>query len=568
MPRDNPATRARGGTLPKCPTGIQGLDEITGGGLPQGRPTLVCGGPGCGKTILGLEFLVRGAAEHGESGVFVTFEERPEELARNVASLGWDLGKLEAEKRLLIEYIKVERGEIEETGEYDLEGLFVRLASAVEAVGATRIVLDTVESLFAALPNELILRSELQRLFRWLKDRGLTAVITGEKGEKTLTRYGLEEYVSDCVIDLDVRVQGNVATRRLRIVKYRGSQHGTNEYPFLIGSDGFSVMPITSIGLDYPTSSRRVPTGIERLDTMLGGQGYYAGSSILVSGTAGTGKTSIAAVFARSTCQRGGKCLYFAFEEPESQIVRNMRSIGLDLGHWIDAGKLTIHATRPTLFGTEMHLLTMFNLVREIEPDAVVIDPISNMSAAGGEDEVKSIVTRFVDFLKGKGITTLFTDLTSGKTFGEYTETAISSLMDTWILLRNVETGGERNRALFVLKSRGMDHSNQVREFVITGAGMDLTDAYLGSEGVLMGSARAAQAARDRESAVRRGRELTEQKRSLKARRAVLESRMAALTQDLGSMDAELETIEAEAETQETALVENRDAMAKIRKAD
>jgi len=568
MPASTSLTNAREGTLPKCPTGIQGLDEITGGGLPQGRPTLVCGGPGCGKTILGLEFLVRGATECNEPGVFVSFEERPEELAQNVASLGWDLGRLEAEKTIQIEHILVERGEIEETGEYDLEGLFIRLGCAVDAVGAKRIVLDTVESLFAALPNELILRSELRRLFRWLKDRGLTAVITGERGEKTLTRHGLEEYVSDCVIDLNVRVKDDIATRRLRIVKYRGTLHGTNEYPFLIGADGFSVMPITSIGLDYATSNRRIPSGIERLDTMLGGRGYYAGSSILVSGTAGTGKTSLAGMFARATCQRGGKCLYFAFEEPESQIVRNLRSIGLDLGQWIDAGTLTIHAARPTLFGMEMHLLTMFNLVRELQPEAVIIDPISNMSAVGGGEEVKSIVTRFVDFLKGKGVTTLFTDLTGGKSYGEYTESAISSLMDTWILLRNIETGGERNRALFVLKSRGMEHSNQVREFVITGKGVDLADAYLGPEGVLMGSARAAQEARNREQAIRRAQELKDNKRSLKARRAVLESRMAALRRDIDSMDGEMAAIEAEAETQEAALAMARDEMAKLRKAD
>jgi circadian clock protein KaiC len=554
--------------LPKCPTGIQGLDEITGGGLPLGRPTLVCGGPGCGKTILGLDFLVRGASECNEPGVFVSFEERPEELAQNVASLGWDLGRLEAEKKILIEHVLVERGEIEETGEYDLEGLFIRLGSAVDAVGAKRIVLDTVESLFAALPNELILRSELRRLFRWLKDRGLTAIITGERGEKNLTRHGLEEYVSDCVIDLNVRVKDDIATRRLRIVKYRGTLHGTNEYPFLIGATGFSVMPITSIGLDYAISDRRVPTGVERLDTMLGGRGYYAGSSILISGSAGTGKTTLAGMFAKATCQSGGKCLYFAFEEPVSQIVRNLRSIGLDLGHWIDAGALSIHAARPTVFGMEMHLLTMFNLVGELRPEAVIIDPISNLSSIGGGEEVKSIVTRFVDFLKGKGVTTLFTDLTGGKNSGEYTETAISSLMDTWILLRNIETGGERNRALFVLKSRGMEHSNQVREFVITDTGVDLTDAYLGPEGVLMGSARAAQEAHNRERAIRRAQELKDTKRSLGARRAVLESRMAALRQDIDSMGLEMEAIEAEAQTQEAALATDRGAMAKLRKAD
>ena len=555
-------------TLSKCPTGILGLDELTGGGLPKGRPTLVCGGPGCGKTVFGLEFLVRGATVYDEPGVFVTFEERPEELARNVASLGWDLAGLEAGGRLVIEYVQVERSEIEETGEYDLEGLFIRLGAAVDAIGAKRMVLDTIESLFAALPNEMILRSELRRLFRWTKDKGLTTIITGERGENTLTRHGLEEYVSDCVVDLSVRVKSDIATRRLRIIKYRGTLHGTNDYPFLIGSNGFSVLPITSIGLDYETSSARVPTGIARLDAMLGGQGYFQGSSVLITGTAGTGKTSLAMAFARETCAKGGRCLYFAFEEAVSQIIRNMASIGMDLGRWVEAGLLKFHAARPTTFGMEMHLLTMYNLVKEFEPQAVIIDPISNLSSAGNEDEVKSVLTRFVDYLKGLGATTMFTDLTSSKSYGEYTETSISSLMDTWILLRNIENSGERNRALFVLKSRGMDHSNQVREFVLSDQGLQLADAYLGPDGMLMGSARVSQQARDREDTARRARELSDKKRSFEARRALLESQMAVLRQNLALMDEEMAVSESETKAQGEALAKTRDDMAKIRKAD
>ena len=568
MKSDNSPRIVPKNSLPKCLTGIQGFDEITGGGLPKGRPTLICGGPGCGKTLFGVEFLVRGATQYGEPGVFVTFEEKPDELAQNVASLGWDLKDLETKGQLAIEYIQVERSEIEETGEYDLEGLFIRLGASVAAIGAKRIVLDTVESLFAALPNELILRSELRRLFRWCKDKGLTAVITGERGDKTLTRHGLEEYVSDCVVDLNVRVKSDIATRRLRIVKYRGTLHGTNEYPFLIGEEGFSVMPITSIGLDYDTSSERVTTGIERLDTMLDGRGYYKGSSILVSGTAGTGKSSLAAAFAKSTCAKGGKCLYFAFEESVSQIIRNMGSIGMDLGKWLDAGLLRIHSSRPSAFGMEMHLLTMYNMVREFEPQAVVIDPITNLSSVGNEEEVKSVLTRFVDFLKGRGITTMFTDLTSGKTLGEYTEASISSLMDTWVLLRNIETNGERNRALFVLKSRGMEHSNQVREFILSSQGLELTDAYLGPEGVLMGSARAAQEARTREDSMQRVQELKNHKRTLLAKRAALDSQMAVLKQDLVSMDQEMEAVEAADKAQLEALAMGRNEMARIRKAD
>ncbi|AGW14180.1 circadian clock protein KaiC [Megalodesulfovibrio gigas] len=555
-------------TLSKCLTGIQGLDEITGGGLPKGRPILVCGGPGCGKTLLGMEFLVRGAREFGEHGVFVTFEERPEELAQNVATFGWNLKELETKGKLVIEHIRVERSEIEETGEYDLEGLFIRLGAAVAAVGAKRIVLDTVESLFAALPNELILRAELRRLFGWCKDKGLTAIITGERGDKTLTRHGLEEYVSDCVVDLNIRVKDDIATRRLRIVKYRGSMHCTNEYPFLIGSEGFSVMPITSISLDYATSNERVLTGVERLDAMLDGRGYYQGSSILISGSAGTGKSSLAAALAKSTCSLGGKCLYFAFEEPVSQIIRNMDSIGMDLGKWMDAGLLRFHASRPTSHGMEMHLLTMYHLVREFKPQVVIIDPISNLSSVGNEDEVKSLLTRFVDFLKGRGVTTLFTDLTSGMSMGEYTEVAISSLMDTWILLRNIETNGERNRALFVLKSRGMEHSNQVRELILSSQGLDLADVYLGTEGVLMGSARATQEAREREDSLRRVQELKNQKRTLLAKRVSLESQIASIRQELVSMEAEMEAVEAAGKAQLEAVAMYRDEMARIRKAD
>lgn len=568
MGSDGLLVNIRQEVLPKCPTGIQGFDEITAGGLPKGRPSLVCGGPGCGKTLFGMEFLVRGATEFDEPGVFVTFEERPDELAQNVISLGWNLQDLETDGKLLVEYVQVERSDIEETGEYDLEGLFIRLASAVDAIGAKRIVLDTVESLFAALPNELILRSELRRLFRWLKDKGLTAIITGERGDRSLTRHGLEEYVSDCVIDLNVRVKSDIATRRLRIVKYRGSRHGTNEYPFLIGASGFSVMPITSINLDYATLMERVPSGVERLDTMLGGSGYYKGSSVLVTGTAGTGKSSLACAFAQSICATGGKCLYFAFEEAVSQILRNMNSIGINLGQWVDADLLRFHAARPTTFGMEMHLLTMYNMVKEFNPSAVIIDPISNLSAVGNEEEVKSVLTRFVDYLKGRGITTFFTDLTSGNTAGEYTEAAISSLMDTWILLRNIETNGERNRALFVLKARGIDHSNQVREFVLSNQGLELTDAYLGPEGVLMGSARVAQEVRAQAESIRRSQELKGRTRGLETRRAMLEAQMAALKQEVSCLDQEAEMFKIEAKGQDETLAKGRDDMARIRKAD
>lgn len=379
-----------GAGLQKCPTGIRGLDEITDGGLPRGRPTLVCGGAGCGKTLLATEFIVRGITKYGEPGVMMTFEETGDELADNVASLGMDLKGLIETNKLAIDYVHVERQEIEETGEYDLDGLFVRLAAAIDSVGAKRVALDTVEVLFAALRNPGIIRAELRRLFRWLKSKHVTVVITGEKGESQLTRHGLEEYVSDCVIFLDHRVINQVATRRLRVVKYRGSTHGTNEYPTMITEGGLSILPISSLGLDYPVTTERVSSGIATLDAMFGGKGYYRGSSVLISGTAGTGKSSLAAAFADSVCRRGDRCLYFSFEESPEQIARNMASIGIDLVNWVDKGLLRFVAKRPTQFGLEAHLVGLHVAVTDFKPVAVVMDPITSMSSIGETEQIKA----------------------------------------------------------------------------------------------------------------------------------------------------------------------------------
>ncbi|NJD76200.1 MAG: circadian clock protein KaiC [Candidatus Methanoperedens sp.] len=554
--------------LPKCQTGIRGLDEITDGGLPKGRPTLVCGSAGCGKTLLAMEFLVRGAAQYNEPGVFVSFEESSEELVQNVASLGFDLNDLAAQKKMYLDHIRVERSEIEETGEYDLEGLFIRLNHAIDSIGAKRVVLDTIESLYSGLANEGILRAELRRLFRWLKEKGVTAIITGEKGEKMLTRHGLEEYVSDCVILLDNRVEGQITTRRLRIVKYRGSAHGTNEYPFLIDEYGISVLPITSIGLKHDVSNERISSGIPRLDTMLGGEGYYRGSSILISGTAGTGKTSIAATFADATCSRGEKCLYFAFEESASQIMRNMRSIGVDLEPWMKQGLLDIYAVRPTIYGLEMHLVKMYKLVNEFKPKVVIMDPVTNLISIGSETEVKSMLSRLIDFLKASQITALFTNLSHAGGALEQTEFGISSLMDTWLLLRDIEIGGERNRGLYILKSRGMAHSNQIREFLLTGRGIDLIDVYSGPAGVLTGSARYAQEAQDRASELIRKEEIEHRKRELDRRSKALEAQITALRSDLKDAQEEVDKLLQQDKTEEKVLTEDRAEMMRRRKAD
>ena len=557
-----------GPSLPKTSTGIQGLDEITFGGLPKGRPTLICGSAGCGKTLLSIEFLVHGITQFNEPGVFMAFEETEEDLRKNVASLGYDLKELSDRKKLVVDYVHIERSEIEETGEYDLEGLFVRLGYAIDSIGAKRVVLDTIESIFAGLPNPSILRAELRRLFRWLKNKGVTAIVTGERGDSSLTRQGLEEYVSDCVILLDHRTREQISTRRLQIIKYRGSTHGTNEYPFLIDETGISVLPITSIGLQHKASSERISSGIERLDAMLGGKGYFRGTSILVSGTAGTGKSTLAAHLVDTACRRGERCAYFATEESPDLIVRNMRSIGIDLAPWIKKGLLHFDATRPTFHGLEMHLLRMHKLVTETKARVVVVDPITSYISLGDTLEVKSMLTRLTDFFKAHHITAFFTSLTEGGSALEQSEVGISSLMDTWILLRPIESNGERNRGIWILKSRGMAHSNQIREFLITDHGVDLVNVYLGAGGVLTGTARAAQEAREKAEALRRQQELERKQRDLEQKSKALEARMAAMREEFEAEKEELAREIIEQKQSEEVLAQDRVAMAVRRKAD
>jgi circadian clock protein KaiC len=553
--------------ITKAQTGIFGLDELTGGGVPAGRPTLVCGAAGCGKTLLAVTFLYNGAAQFGEPGVFMTFEERPDDLVANVASLNYDLDRLMREDKIAIDHVRVERSEIEETGEYDLEGLFIRLGYAIDRIGAKRVVLDTVEALFAGLSNQAILRSELRRLFEWLKDKGVTAIITGERGDGQLTRHGLEEYVSDCVILLDHRVHEHITTRRLRVVKYRGTAHGTNEYPFLIGETGISVVPITSAGLDHVAPDERISTGIADLDAMLEGRGYFRGSSVLVSGMAGSGKSSMAAQFADQACRNGERCIYFALEESSSQIIRNMRSIGLDLQTWIDQGLLRFQAHRPTLFGLETHLATMHRDIEEFGPTAVVIDPLSSLLHAGDKSDAQAMILRLVDFLKGKGVTAVFTSLTHGNVEHAMTDMQVSSLMDTWLLLYNRESNGEHNRQLYLIKSRGMAHSNQVREFVMTHDGILLRDVYVGPDGVLTGSARVAQEAREHEDAMRRRHEGQRRNHEFARRRRRIEAQIEELQAQLADEQSELAALAGEATARDARIAEERSRMRASRTA-
>ena len=533
--------------LAKARTGIAGLDEVTDGGLPSGRTTLVCGGPGCGKTLMGMQFLVRGALEYGEPGVFVAFEESPAELAQNVGSLGWDLADLEARRLLAVDHVQISASDVIETGAWDLEGLFIRVGLAIDSVGAKRVVLDTVESLFGPLGNEIVLRAELRRLFRWLNDRGVTAIVTGERGDGTLTRHGLEEYVSDCVILLDHRVRDQVSTRRLRVVKYRGSHHGPDEYPFLIDRTGFSVLPVSSMGLSHGASAERVSTGVGELDRMLDGGGYYRGSSALISGTPGSGKTTLGARFLEAGCERGERGLMLAFEESPAQIVRNMASVGIDLGRWLEGGALRIVAARPDAYGLETHLARSYRAIEDHDPVNVVIDPLSGLN--GEAYEIKATLSRLIDHLKSREITSVMTTLVTSQA-DKQSGLGISSVIDTWLDVSNLELEGERNRGINILKSRGMPHSNQVREFLITGAGVDIRDVYASEGAVLMGSAREDREARDRAAATARAADLGGKRRRLAYRRAALDAQIAALA---AQRDAETLELSSEIDSGELA---------------
>ena len=551
--------------LAKTPTGISGLDDLTLGGLPAGRPSLLCGAAGCGKTLMAMTFLTNGALLYGENGVFMSFEERAEDLAENVASLGYDIDTLIADGKLIVDHVRIEPAEIEESGEYDLEALFVRLGYAIQKIGAKRVVLDTVEALFSGFTDQAVLRAELRRLFGWLKDQGVTAIITGERGEGQLTRYGIEEYVSDCVILLDNRVRDQVTTRRLRVIKYRGSSHGANEYPFLIDDRGISVMPITSVGLEHKISSEVVPTGVPGLDAMFALGGYYRGSSVLISGLAGTGKSTFSAWFADAVCRRGERCLYFAFEESPDQIVRNMRSAGMDLQRHVDSGLLRFEAARPSFYGLEMHLARMHRDIEAFDPSAVVVDPIS--AFRGVQSEIHATLLRLADICKTRGITGVFTSLSLAADHANEADRGVSSLMDTWISLTDVEASGERNRILYVLKARGMNHSNQMQEYRLTNQGIDFIEPYVGSEGVLTGAARLAQASRERAEALARSQEAARHRRKLDRKRASMERKIAEMRAAIEAEEGEMAMLIEQEGLRENAVAADRAAMAAKRGA-
>ncbi len=537
--------------LKKVSSGISGFDEITEGGLPAGRPAVVCGEAGAGKTMFGMQFLVHGATDQQEPGVFVAFEEREKELKENVASLGWDLEKLEQQGNFAIETFDISATDMTEAGQYDLEGVFVRLDAAIRSVGARRIVLDTVETLFSAFSDVHIVRAEFRRLLAWLKDRGITAIITAERGQEELTRFGVEEYVSDCVIDLSQTLQGQTTRRHLRIRKYRGTAHGSNAYPFLIGKHGFHLFAVTALGLDYPVPTDRVPTGVQRLDEMLGSKGFYRTSSILISGTAGTGKSSFAASFAQAACERGEQTLYVAHEESPSQIIRNMKSIGIDLQPYTESGNLHFHPARVASYGLEEHFFAFKELLDEHRPELVVIDPISNLLEIGTPEEVKNVLTRIIDLLKSRGITAVFTHFTTGADALEATEVAVSSLMDAWLLLRHVENGAERNRVLYIMKARGMAHSNQMRELIFSEEGIDLADVYEGPAGLVTGTARYTQEALEEAEYRRRREELERKRRELERKRRLKEVKLEELKTEFEAEEEELQRTIADAEKQE-----------------
>jgi circadian clock protein KaiC len=568
MPQENSEQNQQADFLQKCQTGIKGLDEVTGGGLPKGRPTLVCGGAGCGKTLLAMEFLVHGAVDLGEPGVFMSFEESSQDLVQNFASIGFRLNDLVAQNLIDLDQVLIDRVGVEAAGEYDLEGLFIRLGLAIDSIGAKRVVLDSLGTLFTGLFNDTILRSELRRLFCFLKDKGVTTIVTGEQGERTLTRYGLEEYVADCVIFLNHTVSELIATRRLRIVKYRGSAHGTNDYPFLIGDNGLSVMPISSLSLEHAVSHERISSGVQRLDQMMGGKGYFRGSSVLVTGTAGVGKSSLAAHFVDAACRRGERALYFAFEESRDQIIRNMLSIGIDLLQWVHQGLLDFRNCRPTMYGLEMHLDTIHNAIESFNPAIVVVDPISNLVAAANLVEVKSMLSRLVDYLKTRGITAFFTNLTFSRGDEEHTDVGMSSLMDTWLLLQIIEGAGERNRGLYILKSRGMEHSNQIREYCLTSNGVQLKDVYIGSGKVLTGAARAIQEAQEKAEAITLSEEITHKQRQMARKKTLIDMQVASLLAEFEADKAELERVLGCEKLRLQTILQDSQDIAELRSSD
>ncbi|HVJ78598.1 MAG TPA: circadian clock protein KaiC [Hyphomicrobium sp.] len=551
----------------KSPTGIDGFDDLTLGGVPTGRPALVCGSAGCGKTLFATTFLIHGARDYGEPGVFVTFEERPRDIVDNVASLGFALDKLVADKKIAFEYVALDRSELEEAGDYDLEGLFLRLEAAIDSVGAKRVVLDTIESLFSVFSNEAILRAEIRRLFDWLKDKGMTTVITAERGDGTLTRQGLEEYVSDCVILLDHRVQNQISTRRLRIVKYRGTAHGTNEYPFLIDQDGFSVLPVSSLGLNHKVFEDRISSGIADLDNMLAGGGFHRASSILVAGVAGSGKSIVAASFAEAACAAGERALYFSFEESVDQSVRNMKSVGIDIGRWIKSDKLRYIATRPTFYSLEMHLAVVLREVTKFNPSLVVLDPISAFFESGDPMEIQSMLLRVIDFLKGRGVTAVFTHLMHGQDGNVQTESGLSSLMDAWVLLLNREVNGEFNRELYLLKARGTAHSNQVREFIMSDDGLKLVPPYLGENGALTGSARKNEEARSRRTEMQRKADVLRAQQQIQQKRRRAKAQIEALQAELDADEIGLKAMTQDEEDYLRQAADDKSEMERSRKS-
>ncbi len=554
--------------LPKTLTGIEGLDVITMGGLPKARASLVCGGTGSGKTLLAMEFLLRGAMQYNEPGVFMSFEESANDLIANTASIGFDLQELITGKKVVVDFVYIEPEEIVEAGEYNLDALFIRLGAAIDSIGAKRVVLDTIESLFSSLPNPAILRTELRRLFRWIKEKGVTALITGEGGTNTLSLQGIEEYVSDCVINLSISIEDRVASRRLRIVKYRGSSHGSNEYPFVIDNEGISLIPITSSRLEHNVSKARVSSGIQRLDAMLGGEGFFQGSVIMISGTSGTGKTTFMSHFADAACRRSERVVYFSFEESPDQIIRNMSSVGLNLDQWVKKGLLFMESRRPTQCGLDMHLVLALKVIAEHTPKVIIMDPVTSFDDIANTSDVKRVLMMFVDYMKSLGITTMFGSLTPSGLPAEVSAVNISSFIDSWILLRDLENNGERNRGIYILKSRGMSHSNQVREFLISDKGVDICDVYLGPGGVETGGARLNMLAQEKALGIRLQEEIELRQFDLENKRNILDSRIAAMRAEFAAQEASNLKMIAQEKNRQTQKSADQIAMGRERNVD
>ena len=539
-------------------TGVKGLDDVLGGGIPQGHAMLLVGKPGTGKSILSMEYLLHGIELHKENGVYISFEESEKQIISNAASFGWKFEEMVKKNKLAISYIDMQPEQMRTVGDYDLSALILRVKGAIKKVNARRVVIDGINNLLSTFDDERIIRSDLLRLIREIKEVNATIFITGERGHDSWSKMGFEEYLADGLMHLDNRTDGNYQTREIQVVKCRGINHYTGKSPFIINSEGMSIRPLITADFDYKVLKSRVSTGIADIDNMLGGKGLYRGSTVYITGPSGAGKTSISSSFANGACSRGERALFLAFEESSDQIIRNMKSIGLSLDKWVNEKLLYFYTARATTNSLEGHLDNIMTMVREVEPTCVVLDPISAFRPIANENETKLMLIRLNDYLRARKITTVFTALSSDGEYSEHADVQLSSIADTWIVVRIMDYKGERNNVMQLMKSRGMSHSRQMKEMYFTGNGLKLQNVYQGPEGVLTGAARIGQEKYEKLKEARNVIEIDKNRKKIERKKSLLEASIEALKHEY---EEELEALHAaieEAEEQNSKIKETR----------